>query len=123
MSDLLTLGHFLCPSGGLRLSDLCLHSNQGLGCGSKSPIVLSVFSSAPDLFCSLSALGSDEASATFRVIALASYGLLVQPQPSGRFSEMPKTSQYEPGGRMGAWQGLTESRGLWACPFGVWSSP
>lgn len=84
-------------------------------------MVLSAVSSSPDLF-SLSALGSDEASGTFRGIALTSYGLLVQPQPLRRFSEMPKTSQYEPGGRMGARQGLAESRGLWACPFGGWSS-
>ena len=78
-------------------------------------MVLSAVSSLPDLFCSLSALDLDEASGTFKGIALA--------QPLGRFSEMPKTSQYEPGGRMGAGQGLTESRGLWACPFGGWSSP
>lgn len=86
-------------------------------------MVLSAVSSSPNPFCSLSALDFDEASGTFRGIALTSYGLLVQPQPLGRFSEMPKTSQYEPGGRMGAGQGLTESRGLWTCPFGGWSSP
>jgi hypothetical protein len=88
-----------------------------------APMVLSAVSSLPDLFCSLSALDFDEASGTFKGIALASYRLLLQPQPLGRFSEMPKTSQYEPGGRMGAGQGRTESRGLWACPFGGWSSP
>ena len=124
-SGLLDLGHFLCPSRGLCLSDLCPHSDftQGVGCGSEAPMVLSAVSSSPNPFCSLSALDFDEASGTFRGIALTSYGLLVQPQPLGRFSEMPKTSQYEPGGRMGAGQGLTESRGVWTCPFGGWSSP
>ena len=123
MSGLLSSGHSLCPSRGLRLINLRPHSDQELVCGTEAPTVLSAFSPLPDLFCCLSALVLIRLQGNWGAQHLPLTGCWSSSSSQEGSARCRRPPSMNPGAGLGALQGLTVPRGVWACTFGGWPSP